>query len=251
MADQDDTNHQHDAGQPGFDPKPVQLGGESIVDRLLPYRKKILIGVLLGFAVWGVIAIVFYVRNRGRERNTARISRVVDVTARQVRSAEATPDPKDKEPTYASNKERAQAALDASAKEGATLAPLHRAGLLVQAGKLDEAITAYRALTADRGHDGVIAREGLGIALETRALAAGDAAARQRGLEEALTEFEAMQPDDKGPRRAYALYHQGRILSQLGKAAEAKAAFEKAKAQDAGGELATLIDERLASLGAS
>ena len=38
-----------------------------------------------------------------------------------------------------------------------------------------------------------------------------------------------MQPDEKGPRHVYALYHQGRIQAALGKSAEAKALFEKAK----------------------
>ena len=99
----------------------------------------------------------------------------------------------------------------------------------MQAGKLDEAIAEYKQGPDGKGLDGVLAREGLGIALETKAQAEKDAAARQKGLEEALAVFKTMQPDEKGPRHAYALYHQGRILALLGKNAEAKAAFEKAK----------------------
>ena len=67
--------------------------------------------------------------------------------------------------------------------------------------------------------------------------------------EEALAAFTAMQPDEKGPRRAYALYHQGRILGLLGKTAEATDAFKKAKELSGEGPLADQIDERLASLG--
>jgi predicted RNA polymerase sigma factor len=77
-----------------------------------------------------------------------------------------------------------------------------------------------------------------------------DAGARQKGLEEALAVFQSMQPDDKGPRHAYALYHQGRILALLGKTAEAKARLEKAKELGKDTTLAELIDERLAGLGA-
>src|SRR5689334_2340961 len=79
VADKDDKNTDEDAGKPGFDPKPVQLGGESIVDRLMPYRKKIGIAILLGFAVWGAIAIVFYLRNNRREKNTAKVAQVLEV----------------------------------------------------------------------------------------------------------------------------------------------------------------------------
>ena len=45
----------------------------------------------------------------------------------------------------------------------------------------------------------------------------------------ALAAFTAMQPDEAGPRRAHALYHMGRLQQTLGKTAEAKASFEKAK----------------------
>ena len=102
------------------------------------------------------------------------------------------------------------------------------------------------------GLDGVLAREGLGMALEMKAEADKDATARQKGLEEALAAFQAMQPDDKGAGRAYALYHQGRILMLLGKRDDAKAAFQKAKdiGKDKDADLAELVEERLAMLGA-
>ena len=263
MADKDDKKtSEDDAGKPGFDPKPVQLGGESIVDRLMPYRKKIGIAILLGFAVWGAIAIVFYIRNRGREKNTAKVASVLDVAQRQVKAPADTPsieppappdptDTKKKPITYATNKERADAVLAEMTKAGAKFSPAYRASLLVQAGKLDEAIAEYRKAPPGASLDSVLAREGLGIALETKAQAEKDAAARQKGLEEALAVFQSMQTDEKGPRHAYALYHQGRILSLLGKTAEATDAFKKAKEKSGEGALADQIDERLASLGAS
>ena len=85
---------------------------------------------------------------------------------------------------------------------------------------------------------------------DMKAEAEKDAATRQKGLESALATFATMQPDDKGPRYAYALYHQGRVQALLGKTADAKATLEKAKAAGkALAELEPLVDARLASLG--
>lgn len=255
MADNDDKNTT-DAGQPGFDPKPVQLGGESIVDRLMPYRYKIGLFFLLAFAVWGAIALVFTFRNNKREKNTTKVAQVLDVAQRQVTTEEPPPaDPNDvrKKPvTYKTNKERAEAVLAEMATSGASFSPTYKASILMQAGKLDEAIAEYRKGQDAKGLDGVLAREGLAIAIETKAQAETDAAVRQKGLEEALALFNTMQTDEAGPRRAHALYHQGRILSLLGKTAEALDAFTKAKEKSGDGNaLTSQIEERLASLGAS
>ena len=57
-----------------------------------------------------------------------------------------------------------------------------------------------------------------------------------------------MQPSEEGPRRAYALYHQGRINLLLGKKAEAKTLFEKVKGMTPPKELTDLIDRRLATI---
>jgi tetratricopeptide (TPR) repeat protein len=249
VADKDDKKDIDDAGQPGFDPKPVQLGGESIVDRLMPYRKKILIAVLLGFAVWGAIAVVFYIRNNKRAKNTTKLAQVLEVAQRDVRPAGEEPDPT-AAPGFATSAERAEAVLAELAKTGAEVSPTYRASLLMQAGRVDDAIAEYRKGQAGRTLDNVLAREGLGLALEAKAQQSQDAGARQQGLEEALAVFKTMQPDDNGPRRAYALYHEGRILGLLGKTAEARAALEQAKAKDTGGALDELIEQRLASLDA-
>ena len=102
------------------------------------------------------------------------------------------------------------------------------------------------------GRSRACCREGLGLALEAKAAAEKDAAARQKGLEEALATFATEQPEDNGPRRAYALYHQARLQLLLGKRADARSLFEKAK--EAGKddlELMDLVEKRLAALGAS
>jgi len=87
----------------------------------------------------------------------------------------------------------------------------------------------------------VVAREGVGYTLEAK----GE-------LDAALEAFRAMQPDEGGPRREYALYHEGRILSAQGKKDEAKAAFEKAleKAKEVTSTLQPMIEVRLAQVDA-
>jgi tetratricopeptide (TPR) repeat protein len=251
VADKDDKNKTTPAAtsaKPGFDPKPVQLGGESVIERLVPYMKQIVIGILIIAAALTVVFTVRYFKERGRQQQTAKLAHVIDISQRQVRAGE--PDPKAKEPTFATNKERAAAILAELDKQGAKVTTgVYRAAMLVQADKLDEAIAEYRKNQTGKTLDNVLAREGLGIALEMKAEREKDAAARQKGLEEALAAFQAMQPDDKGPRYAYALYHQGRVLALLGKNAEAKTALEKAKELGKDSKLPELIDERLAGLG--
>ena len=254
MADKDDKKTPNRA-TPTFDPKPVNVGGESLVDRIYPHRKKIGIFILTAFVIWGVIAIVIHFRDRGRETKTDKLASVLDVADRRIVAIEPPVDPSQpapkKEETFKDAKARAAAVLDQLAKTGTDAAgPTYKASLLVQAGKLDEAITEFKRAQTAKGLDGVLAREGLGLAQEMKAEAEKDATARQKGLEEALATFTAMQPDAAGPRHAYALYHQGRVQALLGKTADAKATFEKAKeAGKESAELAPLVDERLAALG--
>lgn len=253
MADKDDKNPTPAAttAKPGFDPKPVQVGGESLVERLLPHLKQIVIAILVIAGVLTVIFTVRYFKERGRQSETAKVASVIDLAQRQIQAGVEIGTKGPKRPTFGNNKERAQAVvaeLDKHAPSATRGA--FKASMLVQAGKLDEAIAEYRKHTTGKTLDAVLAREGLGIAIEMKAEQEKDAAVRQKGLEEALATFEAMQPDDKGPRYAYALYHQGRILALLGKNAEAKAQFEKAKQLGGNAGLSSLIDGRLVGLGA-
>ena len=245
---------QEDKKPAGFDPKPVQLGGESILERLIPHMKKIVIAVVITSVVLGVVFFFVWLKDRKLQKQTDQLVEVLDVGDRSVRAPGEAPDPKAKQPSFADTKERANAVLDTLAKQdSAELAgPAYKAGALFDAGKLDDAIAEYKRAQVEPGIEGVLAREGLGLALEAKASAEKDPVARQKGLEEALAAFQAMQPDDKGPRRAYALYHQGRLLSAplLGRPAEAKAAFEKAKELGKDTPLEELVDVRLVALGA-
>ena len=233
---------------PAPGPKSVHIGGESLVDRILPHVKKILIGVVLIAVILTIVFTFRWMSERKQSRETEKLAEVLDVARRPLASTlSEAPDPKN--PAFATPAERAAAVLDAIAKQGTQAGgSAFKAGLLLDAGKLDEAIAEYTKGQAATGIEGVLCREGLGIAYETKAAAEKDPAARQKLLEQSLAAFTAMQPDEAGPRRAYALYHQGRLQLALGKRTEAKAAFEKAKELGAATELPELIERRLAAM---
>lgn len=248
MADQESKDRKT-AAEP---PKPVHIGGESLVDRIVPHIKKILIMVVLGAVVVSVFLVVRWRKEVQKEGETDKLAEVLDVARRPVGPAQpeipGLPAPKTPAPRFATEKERADAVLDAMVKAGAKADASYKAAMLFDAGKLDEAITEYKSGQGQAGLEGVLCREGLGIALEAKATAEKDPSARQKLLEDALAAFVAMQPDEAGPRRAYALYHQGRIQLTLGKRTEAKAAFEKAKTLGASTDLPEMIERRLATI---
>jgi hypothetical protein len=240
------------AATPAEPPRAVHVGGESFLDRILPHIKKIIVGIIVIAVILSAVFAVRWFRDRKQIMATEKLDRVLAVADEPIRGKDDKPDPK--KPSFGSAKERAAAVLDALAKEGTEAAGhAFRGGLLLDAGKTDDAIAEYRKGVADRTIEGVLCREGLGLALEAKAAAEKDPAARQKGLEEALAAFSSMQPDEAGPRRSYALYHQARLQLLLGKRADARSLFEKAKAanKDADREIADLIEKRLAALGAS
>jgi tetratricopeptide (TPR) repeat protein len=229
----------------------VHIGGESLLDRLLPHMKQIIIALAVIAVVLVVIFTIRWFKERGQIGATRKLDQILEVAREPIRPKDEKPDPA--KPSFGDPKERGGAVLAEIAKQGTDVTGhAFRAGQLMDAGKIDDAIAEYRQGVADKTIEGVLCREGLGLALEAKALAEKDTTARQKGLEEALAAFSSMQPDEAGLRRAYALYHQGRIQQLLGKRAEAKALFEKAKAAVKGDhELTGLVDKRLAALGAS
>lgn len=250
MADKDTPKA---TATPAPGPKSVHIGDDSLADRILPHVKKILVGIVLIAVLLTIVFVIRWMNERKQAVATAKLAEVLTIARRPVGPPEfdptnptATPKPDESFKTPA---DRAAAVLDAIAKQGTDGgSPAFKAGLLLDAGKVDEAIAAYTAGQTAKGIDGVLAREGLGIAYETKANAEKDPAARQKLLEQALAAFSTMQPDENGPRRAYALYHQGRIQLALGKKADAKASFEKAKELGAATELPELIDRRLTAM---
>jgi hypothetical protein len=229
-------------------PKPVQIGGESLLDRLLPHIKKILVGAIVLAVLIGTI-VMFRSCNRAKqERETTHLVTALAAGRGPSAKADQPPDPV-KNPGFANEKARAQRVLDEADAQGVKLLPEVRGSLLIDAGKLDEAIAELGKCTEGVEVQHVTCRENLAIALEAKALANPDKAAQTRGLEEALTAFTKMQPLDDGPRRVFAVYHQGRLQIVLGKKAEAKVLLEKAKTLKPPADLAEAIDRRLAELG--
>jgi tetratricopeptide (TPR) repeat protein len=245
-----DDKAKPDPSKPKEGPKPVQLGGESLIDRLIPHIKKIGIATVL-LAVIVSFFFGFKACNRNKEsKETQKIAAVLDVAQKPVQPPGVPADPKT--PMFASEKDRADKVLaEMASQDTDKTGPAFRASMLIDAGKLDEAITTYRSCDQGKEIENVLCREGLGVALETKASAEKDPAAKQKLLEEALATFTRMQPAEDGPRRVYALYHQGRLQSVLGKKDEAKALFEKVKALNPPKELSDLIERRLSAIGAS
>ncbi|HEX3762461.1 MAG TPA: hypothetical protein VHW23_27355 [Kofleriaceae bacterium] len=242
---------ENDASKPAEPPKSVHIGGESLLDRLLPHMKQIIIALVVMSVVLIVIFTIRWIRERGEIAQTKKLDQILEVAREPIRGKDEKPDPQ--KPSFGDTKERGGAVLAEIAKQGTSVTGhAFRAGELMDAGKIDDAIAEYRLGTGDKTIEGVLCREGLGLALEAKAMAEKDTAARQKGLEEALAAFTAEQPDEAGMRRAYALYHQARIQQLLGKRADAKALFEKAKAAVKNDhDLAELVEKRLAALGAS
>jgi tetratricopeptide (TPR) repeat protein len=234
----------------------VHIGGESLLDRLLPHMKQIIIAIAVVAAVLLVIFTIRWFKERGQIAETRKLDQVLEVAREPIRPKAEKPEaqkPDPQQPGFGDRKERGGAVLAEIAKQGTDVAGhAFRGGQLMDAGKIDDAIAEYRQGAGDKTIEGVLCREGLGAALEAKAMAEKDNAAHRKGLEEALAAYAAMQPDENGLRHAYALYHQGRIQQQLDKRAEAKALFEKAKAAIKNDhDLAELVEKRLAALGAS
>jgi hypothetical protein len=234
----DDAKNVSKAAEP---PKPVHIGGESFVDRVLPHVKKIMVAaVVIAVILTGVFAVKWW-RHRKQERATEGIAFVTEIANRPVLPAGAKPDAN--VPSFANVKDRAAAVLAALDSEDVDMGHVFRGGYLLDAGQTDAAIAEFQAGRSDDGIDGVLCRENLGIAQEMKAFA--DPANRQKGLEEALETFKVMQPDDQGLRYAYALYHQGRLNITLTKFSEGRALLEKAKLVAGGTDLTTLISRQL------
>jgi TolA-binding protein len=82
-------------------------------------------------------------------------------------------------------------------------------------------------------------------------MAEKDAKARQAGLEKTLQAFRDMQPQADGPRHDEALYHQARILAELGRKEEARKLLEQIRTDHPNSSLRQDIEMRLPALRAA
>lgn len=248
-------------------------GVTKLAEKLRPYAWRI--AVLVVVVTVGVVSFTTYRwwKERKEKKATAEFVEALEVARRDIVPPEAKPDDpdqadpdqakpdeeeEDKPITYETAEARAQAELDVLARLRSSYgstgvgqeAKLVEASTLVELGKYDEAMSLYKAYASGAGSDllRAIAREGIGYALEAKALAAKDATAREAGLREALAAFENVQPKEDGPRRDYALYHAGRILATLEENDKAVEAFEKVLAIEPPSPLADEVNARLAAL---
>jgi hypothetical protein len=239
--------------------------GSKIIESLKPHAMKLFVGgALLALAI---VAFAIWNWNHGRQAAKATAIYHRALVLEEVPVVE-NPAPKDGPatdlrgvpgsfPDATTRANAVLAALDELARDhGGTSADrqarLLRGGVLLSLGRPDEAATAYRDFASDTDTPilRVSALEGYGYALEAKAAAEKDARARQAGLELALAAFTDMQPSETGPGRGRALYHQGRILSVLGRHDDARKRYEAALAvADLG--LKAEIEDRLGSLNRS
>lgn len=209
--------------------------------------------VLCTFGVWS------WYDKRRETTATEQFGKALEVLDARILAADEPPEPappgKPAPPTFPSRRERTEAALKqlGSMSGGADVAKnasLMRAGLLYDLGRYDEAIAEYRRFL-DAGADGdlkYLAREGIGYALEAKALAQQDQAARNAGLDEALKTFEQLQTDDKGFYRDAALYHQARLRALKGEKEQAVQLYKKVLEISPATPLRGEINNRLALL---
>lgn len=250
--------------EPAVDLAQPQTIAARIFEVARPHSTKIL--AVLGGLALVIIGLVVYtsLSTRSAARETQELDKLITETGAKV--DEAGPDidlidPSAGMPTptpakYKTFAERTQAALDLSKKldlgssKIATNAKLVEAGLLYDSGKYDEAIAAYKEFA--KGADDVLlagrAREGVGYALEAKALAQTEASARSAGLEQALRAFIEIAAGEKEPLYTVALYHQARIKSLQGDKAGAVELYKKALEHGPSPQLSDEINGRLALL---
>lgn len=256
-------------GKPAIEEQDEFVSGVAkVAERLRPYAMRI--AVLITVVTIGIVSFTTYRwwQERKAKRATAIYVEALDIARRDIVPADAEPpDPdgkeepvaeEDKPVTYETAEARAEAKLEAlkrlrSGYGGTGVvseSSLLEASTLAEVGQYDEALAKYKSYASEGGSAMLraIAREGIGYVLEAKALTAEDAGAREAGLREALAAFQAVQPKEDGPRRDYALYHEGRILATLNERDRAVEAFEKVLAIEPASPLTDDVNARLAAL---
>ena len=244
-------------------PYDFQMVMERVIRVARPYARPIGIGAAALVVVIVVASIWSGVQAKKAGRATAELGKVLATASARVE--EGTPDieaiaaGREPEPArFKTFKDRSEAELAASQAldrsfGGSTVAErakLVEAAALYDLGKYDEAIAADRAFLASSPSPDLqrVAREGIGYALEAKALAQTDAAARNAGLDEALKAYTEIATDEKDPAYPTALYHQARIQALKGQKATAVELFKKVLEKNPGPGLTELVQGRLALL---
>lgn len=239
-------------------------GVDRAVEALRPHAKALAVAggiIVVGLVSWAVWD--WYSARQATKATTAYAGALETMDAPIVAPESEAPEPAaaglEPPPSFDSHDARAAAALaEIDALRGeyggvgvAEMARFDEARLRFQQGDHAGAAELYRALAGSDapGRLRLLARENLGYSLEAQAMASEDPAARQAGLNEALEAFRAMQPKQDGPRRAYALFHQARLLAELGQTDEAAELFQQVLVEHPNSPLTADVESRLAKLG--
>jgi hypothetical protein len=240
------------------------------IDRLLRALKPHAIKLAIFFGVIAVVVVSFTVYKWWGQRKasgaTALYAKAVALGQVQITdtppepNAKLPPDPRGLPTHFATRADRALAILSAvdelqseyGSTDVAKQADIIAADALLDAGKYADAASRYQTYIDHGGPAEIVtaAREGYGYALEEMAEAEKDAKDKQAGLEKALKAFEAMQPDEDGSDRDEALFHQARVLAELGRTDEAVKRFEQILTDHPDSGLKPDIEMRLVALGA-
>lgn len=257
----------HGQGKP--DPEVAQADEFiSGVDRVLRALKPHAMRLAIFFGVIAVVVVSFTLYKWWGQRKasgaTALYARAAAIGQVEVTdtppepNAKMPPDPRNLPTHFKTRADRAIAVLAAvdelqseyGGTEVAKQADVIAADALLEAGKFAEAADRYQAYLDHGGPAEIMtaAREGSAYALEGMAEAEKDPKAKQAALEKALKAFEAMQPDTSGEGRDEALFHQARVLAELGRSDEAVKRFEQILADHPDSGLKPDIEMRLVAL---
>jgi len=242
-------------------------GMDKLGRAIKPYAGRLL--VLVG--VIAVVAVGLTTWNWWKERKagaaTSILSQAVSLGRVQVTDVppepnpRMPPDPRQLPAYFKTRSDRAKAVIETidslKGSYGSTSAS-HAADLVAARALLDlsrfsEALDRYKSYLGHGGPDmlKLTAREGVGYALEGMAAAEEQVEARQAGFKRALAAFESMQPNAEGPGRDEALFHQARILVELGQRDDAVTRFEQILADHPDSGLKQDVELRLLAMGGS
>jgi tetratricopeptide (TPR) repeat protein len=223
---------------------------QRLFNKVEPYARAIAISLgtalVLVIAVWGISQ---YLEHRA-EQATEAFGRAVDIYEAELYTGDTPPKPEPEDnpiPRFKTAKERADATL--AELEGfdkrygsssmAHDAVLFRAGVLYDQSRFDDAIAAYQKYLGDKSPPAytAIAREGLGLSYE----ATGK-------LDQALQEYQKLEPKQGEFYRDRALWDQARIYKKKGDKQKAVSLYKDILSKTPTSPLRQDVDSQLAML---
>jgi tetratricopeptide (TPR) repeat protein len=191
---------------------------DKLFAKAAPYANAIGITALTAMGIIVAVWAVTWFLERKSQGATEAFGRAVKIYEAELITDDKAPPASDDEnpvPRFKTDKERAQATLaqldelDKKYGRAATAreAELFRAGVLFDQGRFDDARAAYGKIVDEKLATplGLLAREGLGLVDE-----------QQGKLDEALTEYQKLEPKTGDFYRDRALWDEARVLQKKG-----------------------------------